>query len=167
MGAHAGLGEPAASMARDHDLAAAGRGAPALLRHAARDERAVKSLVRDAARGALRVGVILCLLLAAVLLAVDSREYPGFSRAGVRALLHGALPLLGVAGLHLILLNAPSRLRDEHRRALIYVAFAVDVLMGLIAARLLRRNGAPVFALALLVALVLGAGVWSALRHER
>ena len=123
--------------------------------------------LRDGARLALRVGVVLCLLLAALVLGADSGEYPAPSRPGIRALLRGALPLFGVGALHLLLLDPPAGLRVEHRRALTLLAFAVDVLVGLVAARLMRRNGGPVFAMILVVAIVLGAGVWSTLRDSR
>ena len=123
--------------------------------------------MRDGARVALRVGVVLCLLVAALVLGADSGEYPSLSRAGLRALLRGALPLFGVGALHLLLLDPPDRLRPEYRRALTVLAFAVDVLLGLVAARLMRRNGGPVFAIVFVVAIVLGVGVWSTLRGSR
>ena len=47
-------------------------------------------------RAVLRVAGVLCLLLAALLLGADASEYPGLTRAGVRALARGALPLLVV-----------------------------------------------------------------------
>ena len=123
--------------------------------------------MRDGARVALRVGVVLCLLVAALVLGADSGEYPSLSRPGLRALLRGALPLFGVGALHLLLLDPPDRLRPEYRRALTVLAFAVDVLLGLVAARLMRRNGGPVFAMVFVVAIVLGVGVWSTLRGSR
>lgn len=54
----------------------------------------------------MRFASVALLLLAALLLAVDAREYPGLSRAGLRALSRGALPLLLVGALNLKALGA-------------------------------------------------------------
>ena len=114
----------------------------------------------------LRTGIVLCLALAALLLAVDSAEYRQLTPAGIRALLRGALPLLGIAGLHMIALDAPRWLQGERLRAVAAVAFTCDVVLAIGAARMLRRNGTPVFAIALVVAVLLGVGSWSALRRQ-
>ena len=93
-----------------------------------------------------RTGIALCLVLAALLLAVDAREYPGVSRAGLRALAGGVLPLLIVAVLNLRALGA--------RRRTQWLAMAASVL--LLAAALWRlRAGAPLF-----FWLVSGAAAW-------
>ena len=88
-------------------------------------------------RGAVRAAVVLCLALAALLLAADAGEYPGWSRAGVRALARGVLPLLLVAALNLRALGAGRGWRLG--------ALAANVAL-LVAALRLVRPGAPPFA---------------------
>lgn len=110
----------------------------------------------------LRVAVVLCLVLAALLLLVDAQEYPGHSRAAFRALGRGALPLLLVAGLNLLALE---RRRGAWWRG---AALAVNVALLALALRLLR-SGAPLgfwllSAVATLLVVSSAAWLWMALR---
>ena len=103
----------------------------------------------------LRVAAVLCLLLAALLLSADAGEYPGLSRAGLRALARGALPLLLVAALNLRLL-APTRPRRGWR----WAALGGNLLLLGAALRALVPGGAPPFFWMLaVVALLLTIGV--------
>jgi hypothetical protein len=102
------------------------------------------------ARWLLRTASVLCLLLAALLLVVDAREYPGFTSAGLRALARGALPLLAVGVLTLRALGGGRGWR---------VAAVVASLILLGAALRGVRGGAPPFFWLLLgVAILLVAG---------
>jgi hypothetical protein len=98
----------------------------------------------------LRVGSVLCLLLAALLLVVDAREYPGFTSAGLRALARGALPLLAVGVLSLRALGGGRGWR-------IAAVVASLILLGA-ALRGVRGGAPPFFWLLLGVALLLVAG---------
>ncbi len=100
-----------------------------------------------------RVGAVLALALALIVLASDAGEYPGLSRAGLRALSRGVLPLAVVAGLNLAAL-------DERRPALHLALAANIVFLGW----MLRfaRAGAPPFvwmSIAVAALLVIAAGM--------
>jgi hypothetical protein len=102
----------------------------------------------------LRLAAVLCLLLAALLLGADAGEYPGHSRAGVRALVRGPVPLLLVAALNLRALDAAARWRGWR-----WTAFGGDLVLLGTTLRLLGRGGAPPSAwLLAAVALLLTAG---------
>ena len=92
-----------------------------------------------------RVAAVLCLLLAALLLAVDGREYPGFSAAGLRALATGALPLVALGVLNLAAAGAAT---PRTGRWLAVAASAANVAL-LAWALPNARGGAPPFFLAL------------------
>jgi hypothetical protein len=96
-----------------------------------------------------RAGIVLCLALAALLLAVDASEYPGFSRPGLRALLFGALPLLVVGAVNLGALSAGRGWRGA--------AIAGDVALLAVAVPLVRRGGPPFPWLLLVTAVLLVA----------
>jgi hypothetical protein len=106
-------------------------------------------------RRLLQTASILCLLLAALLLAVDAREYPGLTRAGVRALSYGALPLLAVGVVNLIALNAGRRWR--------LAALAADAILLAVSLRDVAHGAPPYFWMRLAVAALLVAGVAGAL----
>ena len=112
----------------------------------------------------LRAGIVCCLLLAAVVLAADAGEYPAFTRAGMRALVRGSLPLLAIAALHLVALDTPAWLRPPARRAALGCALTIDVFIALAAARTIRRGAPPMVGLTLAVAIVLAVGVTLLLR---
>jgi hypothetical protein len=104
----------------------------------------------------LRVASVLCLLLAALLLAVDAREYPGFTSAGLRALVRGALPLLGIGLLNLRALDAGRGWR--------IAALVANLLLLGAALRGVRGGAPPFFWLLPGVALLLLAGSVGVLR---
>jgi len=101
-------------------------------------------------RWLLRVASVLCLLLAALLLAVDAREYPGLTSAAVRALVRGALPLLSVGVLNLRALGAGRGWR--------ITALAANLLLLGEALRGVGGGAPPFFWLLLGVALLLVVG---------
>ena len=83
-----------------------------------------------------RIGVVLTLLLAALMLGADAGEYPGMTRAGMRALSRGAVPLVVVAGLNFLAIRG--------RRPVRVLAFAINVVF-LAAMLRMSRSGAPPF----------------------
>jgi hypothetical protein len=100
----------------------------------------------------LRAAAVLCLLLAALLLGADASEYPGLSRAGLRALVQGAVPLLGIGLLNLRAVGAGPPARR--------LALGADLLLLAWAAAHVGP-GYPPFAwmrLAVAMLLVLAAG---------
>jgi hypothetical protein len=101
-----------------------------------------------AARVALRVAIVLCLATAAVVLAALSREYPGWSRAGLRAALVEVIPLVLVPALHLGALAATAEPRRGTRGAWLGASLLADVLL-LVATLPHARRGAPPVSLAL------------------
>ena len=97
-----------------------------------------------------RVGVILCLLIAAVTLGANSGEYPGLTRAAFRHAAREVLPLLAVGVLNLAALD--SRLLKSGLAR--WLAPAVNVvLLGYTFTGI--RSGAPPIAFALGVAAAL------------
>lgn len=56
----------------------------------------------------LRVRIIGCVMPGDIVLGADVSEYPSLNRAGIRALLRGALPLLAIGVINLIALDAPE-----------------------------------------------------------
>ena len=83
-----------------------------------------------------RIGVVLTLVLAVLLLGSESAEYPALSAAGLRALARGVLPLLVVAVCNLAAL--------EGRRAVRVLALVLNfVFLGSVLT--LARPGAPPF----------------------
>jgi hypothetical protein len=105
-----------------------------------------------------RVGVVHCLLVAAIVLGANAGEYPGLTRAAFR---HGArevLPLVGVAVLNLVALDS-TLFRAGLRR---FVAPTINLI--LLACALTRlRFGAPPLAFALgASALLLAIGSFGA-----
>src|SRR3954464_1495365 len=94
-----------------------------------------------------RVGVIVCLLIAAVVLAANTGEYPGLTRPAFRHSAREVLPLVVVAVVNLVALDYTSR------RARLF-APALNVV--LLAYTLIRiRSGAPPIAFALCAAAAL------------
>ena len=83
-----------------------------------------------------RIGVVLTLVLAALLLGADAPEYPGMTQAGMRALSRGVLPLVIVAGFNFAALDA--------RRAIRVLALIVNVAF-LGAMTRIAGAGAPPF----------------------
>ena len=98
----------------------------------------------------LRAASVLCLLLAALLLAADAREYPGFSRAGLRALARGALPLLAIGVLSLRAVGDGRGWR--------VAALAANLLLLGAALRGVRGGAPPFFWMLLGVAVLLVVG---------
>lgn len=92
-----------------------------------------------------RVAAVLCLLMAALLLAVDGREYPGFSVPGLRALAAGALRLVLIGLLNLAAVGAATA---RTGRWLAVAATAANLAL-LVWALANARGGAPPFFLAL------------------
>src|SRR4051794_15663350 len=116
------------------------------------DERGAPSSARAASISGwlLRLAAVLCLLLAALLLAVDAREYPGLTWAGVRALSYGALPLLAVGVLNLRALDAGRSWR--------LAALVADVILLAVALHDVGRGAPPFFWMRLAAAALLVAG---------
>ena len=94
-----------------------------------------------------RIGAVLALLLAALLLGADAGEYPGLSRAGIRALARGILPLLLVAGFNLAALDG--------RKAVRVLALVLNIAFLIAVARMLGSGAPPFVWMALAVATVL------------
>ena len=90
----------------------------------------------------LRAGVIACLFLTAVALAVHASEYPLTTRAGLRVHAAEVLPLLALGVLNLVALDAEPSDRLRNRFSGLAVG---NVLLTGAAVRLLRP-GAPPFA---------------------
>ena len=100
-----------------------------------------------------RIAAVLAMLLAALLLGADAGEYPALSRAGLRALGRGVLPLLVVASLNLAALDG--------RRVLRALALVANLLFLGAVLRLVQA-GAPPFvwiSLAIGVLLVLSSSM--------
>jgi len=108
------------------------------------------------ARFALRVGGILALLLAAIVLAVGTREYPGTTRPAFRFAATEVLPLLAVGVLNLVAASdwrAPSRIPTA-------IALLASVLWLTSTLPRLVAGGAPaVYAEGLLSIVLVIAGV--------
>ena len=113
-------------------------------------------------RVALRAAAVLCLLLAALVLGADHAEYRQLTRAGLRALGRGALPLLAIGALNLRAVEG-TRGHFPWRVA----ALVADVVLLGYAARMAARGGPPLawmllvvaaFMLGALVALIRRAG---------
>ena len=94
-----------------------------------------------------QAGIVLTLLLALILIVADAGEYPGFSRAAVRAFSRGALPLLVIAGVNLWALRESSLLW-------IVALSANAVFLGSVL-RMLTSHAPPFFWLAGIVAALL------------
>ena len=103
-----------------------------------------------------RLAAVLCLALAALHLAADAGEYPGWSRAGLRALAHGALPLLVVGVVNLRAVGAGPRWRAA--------ALACNVALLVVAVGGVRAGAPPFVWLLLGVSVLLVAasaiGLW-------
>ena len=84
-----------------------------------------------------RLGAVLLLALAALLLGIDAGEYPGLSRAGLRALAQGALPLLVAGAINLQALRAGRIWR--------WCAITVNILLLAVALNHVRRGSPPFF----------------------
>jgi hypothetical protein len=96
---------------------------------------------------AVRLAAVLVLALAAILLAADAAEYPGLSRAGLRALGQGALPLLVIGAVNLYALQAGRIAR--------WCAAGANVLLLYVALTRVHRGAPPFFWMLVGVALVL------------
>ena len=83
-----------------------------------------------------RVGAVLALVLALLVLGADSGEYPALTLAGVRALIRDLSPLLVVAGLNLAAL-------DGRRLVQLFACIANIFYLGSVLT--LARKGAPPF----------------------
>ena len=102
-------------------------------------------------RVVVRAAAALCLALAALLLVVDAREYPGVSLPALRALGRGVLPLIAIAVINLRAAGGGRGWR--------LLALAANVVLLGAAVRLIGR-GAPLFFWMLAVvavALVIGS----------
>ena len=86
---------------------------------------------------AVRVATVLLLALAALLIGADAAEYPGYSRAGLRALSQGALPLLVIGTINLYALRAGRTAR--------WCAVGVNVVLLGVALRQVHRGAPPFF----------------------
>lgn len=104
----------------------------------------------------IRIAALLCLALAALLLTVDAREYPGISRPAFRALAFGALPLLVIGVINLRALTAGRIWRVG--------TLACNVVLLGIAIRMVNRGAAPFAWLLLGVSALLVAGSAALLR---
>jgi hypothetical protein len=100
----------------------------------------------------------MCLLLAALLLAVDHQEYRALTRAGLRALVRGALPLLALAFAHLVALDPPAWLGPGAVRAVLVVALVADGALAMAMLGPVRRGAPPLFPMLLAVACLLAIG---------
>lgn len=125
------------------------------------------SVGRRIARATLRIGIVLCLALAAVVLAADHQEYRAPTRAGLRALVRGALPLLALASIHLVALDPPTWLRPRARGVILALGVVLDVALALGMAGRVLHGAPPVFAMLLAVAGILAAGAAALLASER
>ena len=109
-----------------------------------------------ALRIAMRVAIVLCLLLAALVLAADTQEYPGLTRAGMKALAYGALPLFLAGVLNL------WAFQHDGRRGPMLTAVAVDLLILGKALTMVRVGSPPLGWMMMSVAALLvaaGAGL--------
>jgi hypothetical protein len=96
-----------------------------------------------AARVVVRIGAVLLLIVAAIVLAVGIGEYPGITRPALRYMLTEVLPLTAVAGLNFAAFGGDAPV-SEWRRALALAASA-----GLLAVSIPDfRQGAPPVTLA-------------------
>jgi hypothetical protein len=113
----------------------------------------------------LRIGAVCCLLTSVLILAADAGEYPGWSRAGMRALVAGALPLLGLGVLNLLALDAvpPGHLR----RLLTVLAVAGNSLLLRSGLQLLPPGGPPLGWILTSVAILLLVGSVAGVVGER
>ena len=98
-------------------------------------------------RGLQRVGVVIALLLALLLLVADAGEYPGRSRAGLLALGRGVIPLLVLAGLNYAALDG--------RRAVRLLAVVGNLIFLGIALRMASAGAPPFVWLAIGAAMLL------------
>lgn len=98
--------------------------------------------VERAARIAIRVGALALLVIAAIVLLVQSDEYPGRTAAGLRVALREPLPLALLAWLNLAALDPDARTLRIVVPAAANVALLVATLPG-------ARAGAPPISLAL------------------
>jgi hypothetical protein len=116
------------------------------------------------ARLLLRAGVVLCLALAALALAVGEAEYPGYTRPAFRVMLAEVLPLVGVAALGLAALDAGGRV-GRWARVLAPVASVALLAVALPDA----RPGSPPFAFlrAGIAALLAVTSVAAVVLHHR
>lgn len=96
---------------------------------------------------AVRLGAVMVLALAAILLAVDAGEYPGFSRAGLLALFRGALPLLAIGTINLYPLRAGRIAR--------LCAVVANLVLLYVALTRVYRGAPPFFWMVVGVALML------------
>jgi hypothetical protein len=99
-------------------------------------------------------GIVLGLGLAALLLLSDAGEYPGFSRAALRAFGRGPLPLLVIAALNLRALGAGRGWR--------LLTFGANLLLLGLAIQRVHHDAPPAIWLLLVVAvlLTLGSAGW-------
>ena len=121
-------------------------------------------LVATALRVLLRIGIVLCLLLAAVALAIGVGEYPGYTRPAFRWLATEVFPLVGVGWINLVALDGPPR----RARRVGLLAIVVDLALLIHAGRAVQV-GAPPFAFMLAGTaglLVIGAVLVAAV-HDR
>ena len=95
-------------------------------------------------------GIGLGLGLAALLLLSDAGEYPGLSRAALRAFGRGPLPLLVIAGLNLHALGAGRGWR--------LLTFGANLLLLGLAIQRVHEGAPPAIWLLLVVALLLTVG---------
>jgi hypothetical protein len=84
-----------------------------------------------------RVATVLLLALAALLIGADAGEYPGYSCAGLRALAHGALPLLAIGTINLYAVRAGRIARS--------CAVAANLVLLYVALTLVHREAPPFF----------------------
>jgi hypothetical protein len=90
-----------------------------------------------------RVGAVLCLLIAAVVVGAGAGEYPGLTRAGLRFATTEILPLVVVAVANLAALDGP-RVGTTAARWLHWIAPAANVALLADALPDARRGAPPV-----------------------
>jgi hypothetical protein len=105
-----------------------------------------------------RGAAVMLLALAALLLAIDSREYSALSRAGLHALAWGTLPLIAVAIVNLHALDA--------RRGWRWCAAGVNVIVLGLASMRVFRGAPPFYSMVAAVAGLLAIGMTGLLRLD-
>jgi hypothetical protein len=96
------------------------------MEHGKSTERSGMSQGNRPLRGIARVGIVLCLLLAAVSLAVGVSEYPGYTPAAFRYTATEVLPFVFVGLVNLAALDAPPS------RAQLFSLVALEIDLALL-----------------------------------
>jgi hypothetical protein len=85
----------------------------------------------------IRIATAVLLGLAAILLASDAHEYPGYTRAAMRSLVAGTLPLYFAGLLNLLAVDGTARFR--------WAALVADIFLLAFVLTHLRGGAAPLF----------------------